>query len=104
MSELPDPDANRAGGTFKSGNVSSRITRARERLVRWRQELNPPYRHPQVIVVSDDERPRMIVGTERNTSGGLFHLIPHRLRVLGPEHGKFCIVLLNTQGEEVPMK
>jgi hypothetical protein len=25
-------------------------------------------------------------------------------RVLGPEHGKFCIVLLNTQCEEVPMK
>jgi hypothetical protein len=24
--------------------------------------------------------------------------------VLGPEHGKFCIVLLNTQCEEVPMK
>ena len=32
-----------------------------------------------------------------------FPLIP-RLRVLGPEHGKFCIVLLNTQCEEVPMK
>jgi hypothetical protein len=31
-------------------------------------------------------------------------LTPHRLRVLGPEHGKFCIVLLNTQCEEVPMK
>src|SRR5262245_27280317 len=31
-------------------------------------------------------------------------LIPHRLRVLGPEHGNFCIVLLNTQCEEVPMK
>ena len=24
-------------------------------------------------------------------------------RVLGPEHGKFCIVLLNSQCEEVPM-
>src|SRR5215813_6378373 len=31
-------------------------------------------------------------------------LTPHRLRVLGPEHDKFCIVLLNTQCEEVPMK
>jgi hypothetical protein len=31
-------------------------------------------------------------------------LIPHRLRVLGAEHGKFCIVLLNKQCEEVPMK
>jgi hypothetical protein len=31
-------------------------------------------------------------------------LISHRLRVLGPEHGKLCIVLLNTQCEEVPMK
>src|SRR5262249_38250327 len=31
-------------------------------------------------------------------------LTHHRLRVLGPEHGKFCIVLLNTQCEEVPMK
>src|SRR5215471_16343704 len=30
-------------------------------------------------------------------------LTPHRLRVLGPE-GKFCIVLLNTQCEEVSMK
>jgi hypothetical protein len=41
---------------------------------------------------------------ERFTSKKHIGPAAHRLQVLGPEHGKFCIVLLNRQCEEVPMK
>src|SRR5262249_6708292 len=64
-----------------------------------------------------NQRPCPLGGCASSNSGGrknrrctsqarvlISVLTSHRLRVLDPEHGKFCIVLLNTQCEEVPMK
>jgi hypothetical protein len=51
-----------------------------------------PIIHAGDIGICSSSRPRVLIPV---------FLIHHRLRVLGPEHGK---ILLNTQCEEVPMK
>jgi hypothetical protein len=83
--------------------------------VKWPdQTLDQAFGLPEVLVAvstsrlsckrAGETRTLMPVWDSSGESWLIPILMPHRLRVLGPEHGKFCIVLRNTQCEEVPMK
>jgi hypothetical protein len=72
MSELPHPDVNRADGVFRTGDVLLHYYENPRTIGSVAAGIEPPYKYPQVIVVSDDERPLVIIRTEQNALGGLF--------------------------------
>jgi hypothetical protein len=72
MSELPHPDVNRPDGEFKSGDVKLRYYENPRTIGSLEAGTEPLYRCPQVVVVSDEKRPLLIIRSEQNAQGGFF--------------------------------
>jgi hypothetical protein len=72
MSELPDANLNRPQGIFKTGHLLLHYYEHPRTIGSVAAGTEPPYKYPQVIVVSDKDRPLMIVRSEENALGGLF--------------------------------
>jgi hypothetical protein len=71
-SELPHLGVNRNGGQFRSGDMLLLYYENPRTIGSVVAGIEPPYKYPQVIVASDDQRPLVIIRTEQNASGKLF--------------------------------
>jgi hypothetical protein len=72
MSDLPHLDVNRDGGQFRSGDALLQYYENPRTTGSVVAGIEPPYKYPQVIVASDDQRPLVIIRTEQNALGKLF--------------------------------
>jgi hypothetical protein len=69
ISELPHQDSNRPLGTFKSDEVRLVYYENPKSIGSVAAALEPAYTYPQVVVVSDQHRPLVIIRSEEGPSG-----------------------------------
>jgi len=72
MSELPHPEVNHPAGVFRTGEAMLFYYENPRTIGSVAAGIEPPYKYPQVVVVSTDGRPFLIIRAEQNASSGSF--------------------------------
>jgi hypothetical protein len=70
MTELPHPKMNTPAGMFRSGEAVFMYYENPRTIGAVTAGIESPYKYPQVVVVSDQKRPLVIVRIEENAFGG----------------------------------